>query len=137
MESSEIRAGAAGGERAAHSDAETDPRILILSPADNVGVVIRDLSAGERLVLRGGAAVTEKPIALGHKIAIAPIAVGERIIKYGAPIGSSLRAISIGEHVHTHNIKSDYLPPFGREGSGRGSGGFATEQEVLATDEHR
>jgi hypothetical protein len=31
------------------------------------------------------------------------------------PIGSAVCAIALGEHVHTHNIKSDYLPTFERE----------------------
>ena len=47
---------------------------------------------------------------MGHKAAVAAIAAGEKIVKYGCPIGSALRAIRVGEHVHTHNIKSDYLP---------------------------
>ncbi len=40
------------------------------------------------------------------------IAPGEKIIKYGVPIGSAVLRISVGEHVHTHNIKSDYLPTY-------------------------
>ena len=37
---------------------------------------------------------------------------GERIFKYGAPIGVATRDIEPGEYVHTHNMTSDYLPTF-------------------------
>ncbi len=58
--------------------------------------------------------VANGPIPLGHKIAARDIAAGEKIIKYGAPIGSAIRDIASGEHVHTHNLKSDYIPTFKR-----------------------
>ena len=43
----------------------------------------------------------------GHKYAIKPIRKGENIIKYGQPIGHALLDISVGEHVHTHNVKTN------------------------------
>ena len=43
----------------------------------------------------------------GHKYAIKPIKKGENIIKYGQPIGHALLDISVGEHVHTHNVKTN------------------------------
>jgi hypothetical protein len=36
------------------------------------------------------------------------------VVKYGAPIGSATRDIGPGEYVHTHNVKSDYLPTLAR-----------------------
>ena len=42
------------------------------------------------------------------------LAPGDKIVKYGAPIGSTTCAIAAGEHVHTHNLRSDYLPTFAR-----------------------
>ena len=36
-------------------------------------------------------------------------------MKYGVSIGSALQGIHPGEHVHLHNMKSDYLPPHTRE----------------------
>jgi len=30
-------------------------------------------------------------------------------------IGSATRDIAVGEHVHLHNMKSDYLPTYTRE----------------------
>ncbi|MBQ3427010.1 MAG: altronate dehydratase [Clostridia bacterium] len=43
----------------------------------------------------------------GHKIALRDIKAGENIIKYGYPIGHALIDIKEGEHVHTHNIKTN------------------------------
>ena len=43
----------------------------------------------------------------GHKYAIADIKKGENIIKYGFPIGHATEDIKVGEHVHTHNIKTN------------------------------
>ena len=43
----------------------------------------------------------------GHKIAITPINKGENIIKYGFPLGHATQNIKKGEHVHTHNVKTN------------------------------
>ena len=43
----------------------------------------------------------------GHKYALRDIAEGENIIKYGQPIGHATCEIKKGEHVHTHNIKTN------------------------------
>ena len=43
----------------------------------------------------------------GHKVALRDIKKGENVIKYGYPIGNALEDIKAGEHVHTHNIKTN------------------------------
>ena len=43
----------------------------------------------------------------GHKYALVDIKEGEDIIKYGQPIGHAICDIKKGEHVHTHNIKTN------------------------------
>ena len=43
----------------------------------------------------------------GHKYAIRDIAKGENIIKYGNPIGYATEDIKCGDHVHTHNVKTN------------------------------
>lgn len=43
----------------------------------------------------------------GHKYARRDIAAGENIIKYGQPIGHATESIKKGEHVHTHNMKTN------------------------------
>ena len=43
----------------------------------------------------------------GHKYALRDIKEGENIIKYGNPIGHAICDIKKGEHVHTHNVKTN------------------------------
>ena len=97
----------------------TDPRLLRLAPEDNVCVATAAIELGESIVIGGQAVTLEDGIPLGHKIAILPIATGQKIIKYGAPIGSAVRDIPLGRHVHTHNLASDYLPTYARGESTR------------------
>ena len=49
----------------------------------------------------------EVNIANGHKYAARDIKEGENIIKYGEPIGHAICDIKSGEHVHTHNMKTN------------------------------
>ena len=43
----------------------------------------------------------------GHKYALCDIKAGENIIKYGNPIGHATKDIQKGEHVHSHNVKTN------------------------------
>ena len=83
--------------------------VLVLSPSDNVWVAVADLPAGQRLHGDGCEIVLPEPVPLGHKLARQPIGAGDKIIKYGACIGSATRDIPAGAWVHLHNLASDYL----------------------------
>jgi (2R)-sulfolactate sulfo-lyase subunit alpha len=89
--------------------------LIQLHSDDNVLVCIVALKKGANLDWQGVNFSVEADIGVGHKLASKAIASGEKIIKYGAPIGSALCDIALGEHVHSHNIKSDYIPSHGRE----------------------
>jgi hypothetical protein len=97
----------------------TDPRLLRLHPADNVLTVIATLDAGARIRVGEAEVVVPVRLPIGHKVAARAIRAGEKIVKYGAPIGSASRDIAAGEHAHTHNVQSDYLPTFLREDQSR------------------
>ncbi len=86
--------------------------LLRIAEEDNVYVLLRSLNAGARLQLGEQTITCETSLEMGHKIAARNIAAGEKIVKYGAPIGSATRDIRAGEHVHLHNIKSDYIPTY-------------------------
>lgn len=43
----------------------------------------------------------------GHKYALIDINKGENVIKYGSPIGHATENIKKGDHVHTHNVKTN------------------------------
>jgi len=89
-----------------------DPRLILLDPRDNVFVARTRIAAGEPVETGAGQAVTDRDIALAHKVARRPIAAGEKILKYGAPIGVATQAIAAGHHVHVQNMKSDYTPTY-------------------------
>jgi len=80
------------------------PPLLLLHPDDNILVARRDIAAGER-------------VELGHKLARRALAPDTRVLKYGAPIGSMKTAAARGEHVHLHNLRSDYIASTTREGT--------------------
>ena len=58
------------------------------------------------------AAVLPATVSLGHKLARRALTAGEKILRYGAPIGHATRDVAKGEHLHTHNLESDYLPTY-------------------------
>lgn len=82
-------------------------KYLKISPADNVAVAISDLEQGEVLNIEGVDITIKNPIPTGHKFALKAIKNGENIIKYGYPIGHAIADIQAGEHVHTHNLKTN------------------------------
>ncbi len=94
-------------------------RLLRLHEADNVLTVLSTLEPGDTFQIDQSILTVGKRLPIGHKVAARAIAAGEKICKYGVPIGSAVCAIAPGEHVHTHNIKSDYLPTFERENQKR------------------
>lgn len=64
---------------------DKDTKYIVIQPSDNVAV----------------------NVSTGHKVALADIAEGENIIKYGFPIGHATCDINKGEHVHSHNLKTN------------------------------
>ena len=83
-----------------------------LSPRDNIAVLVRGVAAGTTLQVDGLVLRLPAAVDLGHKVALVPIRRGETILKYGAAIGSATADILPGEHVHLHNMRSDYLPTY-------------------------
>ena len=71
----------------------------LLVPIEPGPVIVRG-SAGEKQI------AASEPIEAGHKIAIAPIAAGAHVIKFGVVIGAATRDLELGEWVHLHNCRS-------------------------------
>ena len=82
-------------------------KMLQIHPNDNVAVALTDIAAGEEITLGSSTVKAAEAIARGHKMAIRPIAEGEKIVKYGYPIGHATKAIGAGEWVHIQNVKTD------------------------------
>ncbi|MEM1307389.1 MAG: altronate dehydratase family protein, partial [Pseudomonadota bacterium] len=75
------------------------PRTLRLNEKDNVIIAVDGLPPGCTVC---GVPVTGR-VLKGHKMAVAAIADGEPIRKFGQIIGFANGAIAPGDHVHTHN----------------------------------
>lgn len=89
-----------------------DSRLILQSPQDNCLIAGAPLEAGERLVIEGETVCLEKRIDLGHKLARVALRADEKVLRYGAVIGHVTTEVSPGEHLHTHNMESDYLPTY-------------------------
>jgi len=87
-------------------------KLIQINPADNVLVICNSIVPGDQEEVSGQMIVFEQPLGLGHKIAARNIDKGEKIIKFGVPIGSATEDIPVGAHVHLHNVKSDYISTY-------------------------
>ena len=93
-----------------NSSRDTDHRLLHLSADDNVCVARVALVPGERVSFQGNVITVLNLVPVWHKVAVRPVSEGERVVKHGTPIGSATRPIAAGDHVHAHNLRSDYVP---------------------------
>jgi (2R)-sulfolactate sulfo-lyase subunit alpha len=89
------------------------PQLLVHDHADNVGVVVVEgLEAGANMLCVVTAdnsdfhLTAKQSIPIGHKVALKDLAVGDSVVKYGQDIGRVVQAVTRGEHVHVHNLKT-------------------------------
>lgn len=90
----------------------TEPsEFLVHNRGDSVAVAVSDVGPGNATAtaLDDGSrneVVVAETIPLGHKLALAEIAEGDRVIEYGVPIGVARQKIAAGSLVHVHNLRS-------------------------------
>lgn len=95
------------------NDISSEPAaVLLMAPADNCVIARTALARGAHILIDGAPVVLSQDIAIGHKLARVALTPGEKVLRYGAIIGSVTQPIGIGEHIHTHNLASDYIPTF-------------------------
>ena len=89
------------------------PDFIVHDAKDTVGVIVKEgIEANSTLtgwVMEDDSRVEVAcldAIPLGHKIALADIAEGDTILKYGADIGKAVAKIAKGAHVHIQNVKT-------------------------------
>ncbi|WP_434999115.1 UxaA family hydrolase [Vibrio scophthalmi] len=95
-------------------------QFIKINAKDNVLVCLHSLVAGHTLDVDGQRITLTQDVDRGSKVALSQITAGEDIVKYGGSIGYATEDISVGEWVHTHNIKTklsetdsyQYLPNF-------------------------
>lgn len=84
-------------------------RIIILNPMDNVGIIKKDVSKGEKIIIDKekfqNSIEVKNNIPYRFKIALENIDIGDTIIKSGEIIGKAKEKIQKGEMVHVHNIE--------------------------------
>ncbi len=88
--------------------------VLQIHPDDNICVATRKLSAGSMIRGNGVTFQLENDVALGCKLALTDLQAGDKVIKFGEPIGSLTESVKLGDYVHTHNLQSDYLRTYKR-----------------------
>ncbi len=98
---------------------ETDDRLIVLAKADTIAVARCFIAEGAELIVDGQSVTLDRAVALGHKIAVKPMRPGQKVLKYGVPIGSVTQDIPVGAHVHLHNMKSDYTPTYALDDEGK------------------
>ena len=89
------------------------PQLRVHDRRDNVGVVVVEgLTAGTEMLCvvtedNSDFRLTAKhDIPIGHKVAVADLAEGDTVIKYGVDIGRMVGPAATGAHVHTHNLRT-------------------------------
>ena len=79
---------------------------LKMNQDDNVVIAVQPVRKGSLVIVNEQRLFnTVEDIDLGHKIALVPIASGEKVFRYGEPIVEATRDIKQGEWVHVHNTQ--------------------------------
>ena len=80
--------------------------VIVISAGDNVATALEALEPGRVIAPDAQDVIVRDAIPRGHKVALARIAPGAAVIKYGSSIGVATEEILPGAHVHTHNVSS-------------------------------
>jgi hypothetical protein len=84
---------------------------LLLYPSDTVAVALVDLPPGSVVELDcAGQPLTvtlRESIPAGHKLSIRAMRRGDRVLKYGQPIGRTTGPVEPGDWVHIHNVEPE------------------------------
>jgi len=78
-------------------------KAIRIHPSDDVAVALTSLKSGDQIL---GTELRED-IRAGHKFALGAVKEGERVRKYGMPIGRAIADIHPGAWVHTHNLRTN------------------------------
>lgn len=82
--------------------------LVKLSPKDNVAVALGEMERGAVGDISGDKILIATNLSMGQKVACQDIERGAQVLKYGFPIGFAKVDIVKGDHVHVHNLESNY-----------------------------
>ncbi|MDQ3512485.1 MAG: altronate dehydratase family protein, partial [Chloroflexota bacterium] len=77
---------------------------VLLHPDDEVAIAKEALLPRTVLQIATGDVRVSAMIPAGHKVALRDVAEGSPIRRYGQIIGFATRAVTAGQHVHSHNL---------------------------------
>ena len=90
-------------------------RAIVMDAKDNVATALTRIESGDTVMIASSSQnkvceikVTEV-IPFGHKLAIAAIRKGDKVIKYGELIGRASRDIGPNDYVHIDNVESNRI----------------------------
>jgi altronate dehydratase small subunit len=90
-------------------------RAIVMDVKDNVATALTGIESGDMVTVVSSSQnkvceikITEA-IPFGHKLAIMAITKGDKVVKYGEPIGRASRDISLGDYVHINNVDSNRI----------------------------
>jgi len=92
-------------------------KAMRINPKDNTATTLEEIKAGDKvsLTLKSGQVEGEitarQAVPFGHKLALASIGKGDKVLKYGEVIGLATQPINKGDYVHVHNVESALFPP--------------------------
>jgi len=83
--------------------------VLRIHADDNVCVALQPLNAGTEISCGDLRVVVLEDCRLGAKLALRPLRKGDLVLKYGEPIGTLTQNVAPGGHIHSHNLRSNYI----------------------------
>ena len=86
------------------------PRRIQLDPRDNVAVVVNALGLPAGTVFADGLTLNQF-VPQGHKVALADIAEGADIVRYGVVIGTAIGNIKRGDWIDENKVRIRPAPP--------------------------
>lgn len=82
------------------------PLAVRIHPDDNVAVAVGPLHEGTEVAVDGARVVLVEDVPAGHKLALAPLAPGDAVTKYGFVIGEATAPVAAGAWVHSQNLRT-------------------------------
>lgn len=86
---------------------EEKKEYIRINAKDMLAVAMEPLEKGRKLKVNDIFVTIQEDIPQGHKFALKDIKKGEKILKYGNPIGIAKEDIQAGSWVHIHNMRTN------------------------------
>ncbi|MBC2854742.1 UxaA family hydrolase [Cetobacterium sp. 2G large] len=82
-------------------------KCIRINKKDNVAVALLPINKGEIVEVEDLKIKLKEDIKKGHKFTLELLGKNKDVIKYGMPIGHTLKDVEAGQWIHTHNLKTN------------------------------